>query len=199
MAAAAPRGLGAAPGAGLLSAAGRTPGGRTRGSFAAARAGNDEPESLVERGIAIIPYLLPLMDGVRYGRFFFREFPQVAALLVPLNPLLMWYYSVRWASIAVFFGLYYGICNNMNLSRYVRFNCMQCILLDILLIIPSLLENLVPMPTGGQALQVYIGAYNFIWLFVFVSVIYGVASCLLGQTARIPGVADAADQQTPDY
>merc|ERR1711871_1865722 len=48
--------------------------------------------------------------------------------------------------IAVFFGLYYGICNNMNLSRYVRFNCMQCILLDILLIIPSLLENLVPMP-----------------------------------------------------
>ena len=182
-----------------MTARGRKQGCELWGRADAARAGSDEPDSLLERGIAIVPYLLPLMDGVRYGRFFFREFPQVAALLAPLNPLLMWYYSVRWASIAVFFGLYYGICNNMNLSRYVRFNCMQCILLDILLIIPSLLENLLPMPSGGQALQVYIGAYNFIWLFVFVSVIYGVAMCLLGQTARIPGVADAADQQTPDY
>ena len=51
------------------------------------------------------------------------------------------------------------------------------------------------MPKTGMGLQAYVGFYNFVWLFVFISVLYGVGSCILGQTARLPGVADAAEQQ----
>ena len=62
--------------------------------------------------------------------------------------------------------------------------------------IPNLLENfLLNMPKTGMGLQAYVGFYNFVWLFVFISVLYGVGSCILGQTARLPGVADAAEQQ----
>jgi hypothetical protein len=35
--------------------------------------------------------------------------------------------------VAVFFAVYLGIINNFNFSRYVRFNAMQAILLDIIL------------------------------------------------------------------
>ena len=94
-----------------------------------------------DRVIASVPYLLPLLDGLRYGKFFFREFPQTYVLLAPLEPLIKAYYTLPFASLVVFFGLYYGIVQNYNFSRFVRFQAMQTILLDILLIIPSLLEN----------------------------------------------------------
>ena len=48
---------------------------------------------------------------------------------------------------------------------------------------------------GGPGLQLYITTYNSIFLFLFACVAYGVGSCLVGQTARLPLVADAADAQ----
>ena len=51
------------------------------------------------------------------------------------------------------------------------------------------LPPLCPVP------QVYITLYNTIFLFLFACVAYGAGSCLAGQTARLPLVADAADMQ----
>mmetsp|Transcript_8925 Transcript_8925/g.25466 ORF Transcript_8925/g.25466 Transcript_8925/m.25466 type:complete len:213 (-) Transcript_8925:5-643(-) len=87
-----------------------------------------------DRIIACVPYLLPLLDGLRYGKFFFMEFPQAYVLLAPLQPLIKAYYTLPFASLVVFFGLYYGIVQNYNFSRFIRFQAMQTILLDILLI-----------------------------------------------------------------
>ena len=152
-----------------------------------------------DRIIASVPYLLPLLDGLRYGRFFFKEFPQTYALLVPLQPLIKVYYTLPFASLVVFFALYYGIVNNYNFSRFVRYNAMQTILLDILLIIPSLIENFLlrDVPKTGAYMQVLMSFYNFVWLYVLICFLYGVASCLAGEQARLPGVADAADRQVP--
>ena len=36
-------------------------------------------------------------------------------------------------SLIIFFAVYAGIVNNQNFSRYVRFNALQSILLDIIL------------------------------------------------------------------
>ena len=152
-----------------------------------------------DRIIASVPYLLPLLDGLRYGRFFFQEFPQVLPLIAPLQPLIKAYYTLPFASLVVFFALYYGVVNNYNFSRFVRYNAMQTILLDILLIIPSLIENFLlrGVPKTGGYLQLTISFYNFVWLYVFICFLYGVGSCLAGEQARLPGVADAADRQGP--
>mmetsp|Transcript_12421 Transcript_12421/g.31530 ORF Transcript_12421/g.31530 Transcript_12421/m.31530 type:complete len:251 (-) Transcript_12421:174-926(-) len=153
---------------------------------------------LGDRIVASVPYLLPLLDGLRYGRFFFAEFPQTAIVLAPLQPLIKTYYTLPFASLIVFFSMYYGIVNNYKFSRFIRFNAMQTILLDILLIIPSLIENFfLRGPKSGAILELYISFYNFVWLYVAACVIYGVAACLAGETPRIPGVADAADRQVP--
>jgi hypothetical protein len=50
-------------------------------------------------------------------------------------------------------------------------------------------------PSGGVALQAYITAQNTIWLFIAAAVTYGIVSCAFGRIARIPLVADAAEQQ----
>ncbi len=61
--------------------------------------------------------------------------------------------------------------------------------------LPGLFETIIRPPMSGPGLQIYITLYNTIWLFVAVCVAYGIASCLLGQTARLPYLAEAADQQ----
>ena len=147
-----------------------------------------------DRCISGLVYLLPLLDGLRYSRFFFRDYPSLAKILIPLEPLIQTYYTLPFASIIVFFGLYYGVVNNYNLNRYTRYNAMQAILLDLLLIIPNLLESLL---FRGPKVGIYVTFSNTIWLYVFASVIYGVSSCLAGEKPRIPGVADAADRQVP--
>jgi len=110
-----------------------------------------------------------------------------------------------------------------------------CIHECALQVLPGLLESVFRPPMGGPGLQIYINAYNSVWLFVFVCVAYAVVraragapsrpvtwhlciaraphaaqgacceqphgcasaqgSCLTGNTARLPLIADAADQQ----
>ena len=101
-----------------------------------------------ERLASTVPYLLPLFDGLRYGRFFFQQFPISLLIVEPLAPLIKVYFSLPFASLIAFFALYYGVVQNSNFSRYVRYNTMQSILLDIGLILPSILEQVFKMPKG---------------------------------------------------
>ena len=100
------------------------------------------------------------------------------------------------ASIAVFFAIYLGIINNQSLSRFVRYNAMQAVILDICLVLPGLLESVLRLrPSGGVGLQIYISGYNTIFFLLFICVALGIGSCMAGTTARLPIVSDAADAQ----
>ena len=73
---------------------------------------------------------------------------------------------------------------------------MQAVLLDIILILPGLLESVFKFrPMGGPGLQLYISGYNTIFIFIFACVVFGIGSCLAGKNARLPIVAEAADAQ----
>jgi len=39
-----------------------------------------------DRIFASLPYLLPLIDGLAFGRFLFTQFPVLQLLLIPLAP-----------------------------------------------------------------------------------------------------------------
>lgn len=168
---------------------------RQRGSMAV----RAESVEFKDRAVAALPYLVPLFDGLRYGKFALAQNPIILNLLAPLDPLLRLYTSVPFASLIVFFAIYGGIINKRDYwSRYVRFNAMQAILLDIILILPGVLENVIKPPVGNSlGLTLYINAYNTIFFFVLACWLYGSGACLLGRTPRLPLVADAADQQVP--
>jgi hypothetical protein len=87
-----------------------------------------------DRVVSALPYLLPLFDSLRYGKFLFLQFPLFASVLTPFEPLMRVYFSVPFAGTIAFFAVYLGIINSpQNFSRYVRFNAMQAVLLDIIL------------------------------------------------------------------
>lgn len=149
-----------------------------------------------DRVFAALPYLLPLFDGLRYGKFLFVQYPIFSTILSPFEPLMKVYFSFPFASLIAFFAVYLGIINSTRFSRYVRFNAMQAVLLDIILILPGLIESVLRVrPMGGPGLQLYITGYNTIFIFIFACVLYGVGSCMAGRNGRLPLVADAADAQ----
>ena len=69
----------------------------TRGGSLVVEAYRGGDPTVPDRVLAGLPYLLPLFDGLRYGKFLFIQFPIFGTILAPLNPLISLYFSVPFA------------------------------------------------------------------------------------------------------
>lgn len=153
------------------------------------------PTPAADRLISAASYFLPFFNGLQYGRFLFVKYPILAAPFEPLIPLLSLYHSVPYASFVTFFGLYLGIVKNPNFSRYARFNALQALVLDVLLVLPVLLQRIITPGRSGIALKFTAWAYSGLFVFVVACFVYGLVSSIMGKTPYIPFVADAAARQ----
>uniref|UniRef100_A0A2P2NIP2 Protein TIC 20 n=1 Tax=Rhizophora mucronata TaxID=61149 RepID=A0A2P2NIP2_RHIMU len=147
-----------------------------------------------DRIISAVCYFYPFFDGIQYGKYVITQFYPIQALLQPLFPAIKVFKSFPLNGILVFLTLYFVVVRNSNFSRYVRFNTMQAIVLDVLLIFPDLLERSFN-PRDGFGLDLVMSLDSTVFLFLLVSLIYGSSCCLLGQIPRLPIVAEAADRQ----
>ncbi|GAV68814.1 hypothetical protein CFOL_v3_12317 [Cephalotus follicularis] len=147
-----------------------------------------------DRLISAICYFYPFFDGIQYGKYVITQFSPIQALIQPLIPAIKVFKSFPLNGFLVFLTLYFVVVRNPNFSRYVRFNTMQAIVLDVLLIFPDLLERSFN-PRDGLGLDVVMSLDSTVFLFLLVSLIYGSSSCMLGQVPRLPIVAEAADRQ----
>ncbi|KAE9606397.1 putative chloroplast protein import component Tic20 [Lupinus albus] len=147
-----------------------------------------------DRFISALCYFYPFFDGIQYGKYVITQFYPLQAVIQPLVPAIRVFKSFPFNGFLVFFTLYFVVVRNPNFTRYVRFNTMQAIVLDVLLIFPDLLERSFN-PKGGFGLDFIMSLDSTVFFFLFVSLIYASSSCLLGQIPRLPIVADAADRQ----
>ncbi|MBE9163012.1 MULTISPECIES: Tic20 family protein [Microcoleaceae] len=145
-----------------------------------------------DRIFACLPYLLPLIDGLGFGRYLFAQFPVLQLFLIPLTPLLQ-IYRLPFASLIIFFALYLAVVRNENISHFIRFNAMQAILLDIVLMLCGLI-----LPIFSRGLQVAFIAetlFNMVFLGALAAFVYAVVQSALGRYAEIPPLSDAVYMQ----
>jgi hypothetical protein len=147
----------------------------------------------LERFYASTLYLLPLLDGIVFGVFLFKQFPPLQLLFLPLLPLLQVYNSFPFAGLIIFFALLFGVVRNENISHFIRFNTMQAILLDILLILCRLVLQLVE--SAIQIPLVVETFYNTVFLGIITAVVYAVVQSVRGLYAEIPAISDAVNVQ----
>ncbi|KAL1347583.1 hypothetical protein HN51_023649 [Arachis hypogaea] len=159
-----------------------------------AKSNGSDSADAPDRLISALCYFYPFFDGVQYGKYVINQFYPVQAIVQPLFPAIRVFKSFPFNGFLVFLTLYFVVVRNQNFSRYVRFNTMQAIVLDVLLIFPDLLERTFN-PRSGFGLDLMMSLDSTVFLFLLVSLIYGSSSCLLGQIPRLPIVADAADRQ----
>ncbi|XP_077225420.1 protein TIC 20-II, chloroplastic-like [Tasmannia lanceolata] len=147
-----------------------------------------------ERLVSAISYLLPVFNGLPYGRFLFAKYPNLGLLFEPIFPLLSLYRSIPYANFVMFFALYLGVVRNPSFSRYVRFNAMQALVLDVLLAIPHLLHRIFT-PEKGLGFKLMVMGYDAVFVFMVACFLYSLGFCVLGKTPYLPFVAGAADRQ----
>lgn len=160
----------------------------------AARSRNGDSADAPDRLISAVCYFYPFFDGVQYGKYVINQFAPLQVLVQPLVPAIRVFKGFPLNGFLVFLTLYFVVVRNPNFSRYVRFNTMQAIVLDVLLIFPDLLERSFN-PRDGLGLDLVMSLDSTVFLFLLVCLVYGSSSCLLGQIPRLPIVAEAAERQ----
>jgi len=160
--------------------------------------GNDDEIEGTDRILSCLPYLLPLMDGDRYGRLIFQVVPILGLVdSVILGPFKLLYTAIPFGQLIAFFGLSF-LSRNTELPRSVRFNIQQALIIDILLIFPSLfgqLNNIVALPR-----VLLDSGTNFIFYILVASVGYSLFCNLTGKVPnQIPIVSEASDTTIGPY
>ncbi|NET58181.1 MAG: hypothetical protein F6K47_19100 [Symploca sp. SIO2E6] len=145
-----------------------------------------------DRIFASLPYLIPLFYAIPFGRFLFSQFPVLKLILIPLIPLEI-IYSVPFAGIAVFFILFLAVVRNPRVAHFIRFNTMQAILLDIIIILCGLLLPILLEGLGTNLLTETL--YNIVFLGTLFACGYSIVQSCLGLYAEIPGISEAVYQQ----
>ena len=146
-----------------------------------------------QRLLALLTYLLPWSDGLPFGRSLTSLFPVLQWLSLPARPLVLVEQAIPFGGFILFLVLFLGVVRNPRVPYFIRFNALQAILLDIILIVLSLAFNLLLAPLGGNFAVRTLA--NTIFLGMLVLVLFGIIQCLRGKEADIPSLSEAVRMQ----
>lgn len=153
----------------------------------------------LDRGFAALSYVMPLASALQAGTYFFaflaKSAPDVlniiGILLFPLMPLIQLENGIF--GLVIFIALFAFVVRNTNISRFIRFNVLQAILVSFMISIGVLILSVLGLSGNivGETLS------NVLFLGGMAVVIYSVAQSVVGRYAEIPTISDAVNMQMP--
>jgi hypothetical protein len=164
---------------------------------------NDRPPNNTDKILSILPYLLPLMDGLQYGRFLIGAENGINNPLITAVALLyVFYRSIPFSGFVAFFALNI-LSGNLKINRLIRFNMQQAIFLDFALFFPGLLlgasQILGQVMTGVSVTPSIVEAgYDAVFFSMLGIFAYVTISSLLGITPdKLPIISKIVDDRMP--
>jgi hypothetical protein len=146
-----------------------------------------------QRLLAALAYLLPWSDALPFGQSLFGLFPALQWLSLPALPLMLLQQAVPFGGFVLFLVLFLAVVRNARVPYLIRFNVLQAILIDILLILVSLVFSVLLAPLGaGFALRTL---SNTVFLGALLLVAFAVVQSLRGQEAEVPSLSEAVRMQ----
>ncbi|MCP9811050.1 Tic20 family protein [Synechococcus lacustris] len=146
-----------------------------------------------QRLLALLTYLLPWSDALPFGRALFAVFPWLRLLQWPALPLLFLQQAVPFGSFVLFLVLYLAVVRNPQVPQYLRFNALQAILLDILLVVVSLGFNVLLSPLGDSIVLRTLN--NTVFIGSLAVLLYAVLQSLRGKEVDLPTISEAVRMQ----
>jgi len=145
-----------------------------------------------QRLLALLTYLLPWSDAVRFGRHLYNLVPGLAMVTLPALPVALVEQTVPFGGLILFLALFLGVVRNPQVPGYIRFNALQAILLDIVLVVVSLAFQLLGLDKlgfAGRTLE------NTVFLGMLVLMLFALVQCLRGKEPEIPALSEAVRMQ----
>ena len=148
---------------------------------------------LWQRLLGLLAYLLPWSDALSFGRELYNLFPWISYLALPATPVLLLERSIPFGGFLLFLVLFLVVVRNPNVPYYLRFNVLQAILLDILLVVLALAFNVLLSPLGNSLMILTLN--NTVFIGALVLVLYASIQCIRGKEADLPTLSDAVRMQ----
>ncbi|MCP9775532.1 Tic20 family protein [Cyanobium sp. WAJ14-Wanaka] len=145
-----------------------------------------------QRLLAAAAYLLPWSDALPFGQGLFGVFPLLQWLQLPALPVVMVQQLVPFGSLVLFLVLYLAVVRNSKVPYFLRFNVLQAILVDIVLVLINLAFGVLRLGNGSFAGRT-LG--NTVFLAILVLVAFAVVESLRGKEADIPSISEAVRLQ----
>ena len=154
---------------------------------------NTPVTDIKDRSFGALIYLFPLVYSLPFG-ILLSQFPWLAQFFLPLIALYGVTNTLPFASLIIFFGLWFAVVRNDNISYFLRFNAMQAILLNIVQILFSLIMGILTPAFGAQSL-ISETLSNTIFIGSVVASFFCIVSSIKGEYAELPALSDAASSQ----
>ncbi len=147
-----------------------------------------------DRSFGALIYLFPLVYSLPFGIILLSQFPWLAQFFFPLIALYGVTNSLPFASLIIFFSLWFAVVRNDKVSYFLRFNAMQAILINILQILFSLIMGILVPAFGAQSLLSETLS-NTIFMGSVVACFFCIVRSIQGEYAELPALSDAASSQ----
>lgn len=149
-----------------------------------------------DRILAALVYILPLIYVLPFGISLLKQIPFLGLIYLPLSPIISLYYSLPFAGLIIFFVLFFAVVRNERVSRFIRFNTLQAILIDIALILCGLILPIFGQALGGNSVLT-LTLNNTVFLGTLTACIFGMIQAARGFYPEIPAISEAVYSQLP--
>nr|YP_010195645.1 hypothetical protein LK100_pgp205 [Crassiphycus birdiae]UAD83042.1 hypothetical protein [Crassiphycus birdiae] len=151
--------------------------------------------SVVDRLSSILPYWLPLLEGLQnFGQQILPDYPLniMQVYKKTLMPLVIFYVTHPTLAVIIFFILYYLFVRNKSPipdRPFIRFNVLQSILL-------FLINSLLGATFRALPIEFRMSLYglmlcNTLFWFVLSTIMYSIVKSIEGKYAKIPVISQA--------
>ncbi len=153
---------------------------------------------LWQRLLALLPYSLTWSDALPFGRDLFGNFPSLNALMLPAMPALLVQNlgsmgGMNLGGLLLFVLLFAAVVRNPKVPYTIRFNTLQALMLDILLVVIGLVFQLLQSLLGGGLL--FRTLANTVFLGTLLILLFTVIQVLRGKEADLPTLSEAVRMQ----
>ena len=149
-----------------------------------------------QRVVAPLVYLLPWSDAIPFGGPLFQQYPWMQWFTLPVLPLALLERSVPFGlgGLLLFFVLFLAVVRNPNVPYFLRFNTLQALLTDIVIMVLGFAFGILLRPIASGSLLVSTLSSTIV-LAVLAILLFALVECWRGREPDLPGISQAVRMQ----
>jgi hypothetical protein len=161
---------------------------------------NEGEPTPTDKIVSALPYLLPLLDGLQFGRFLLAENSDNPVVNI-LGLMYTVYRSIPFSGLLAYLALNFS-ASNLSLNKLVRFNMQQAIFVDIALFLPGLLAAATGFIASGAGFELPPGVTELgsdaVFGALLLTITYASVSSAFGITPdKIPFISQRVEDRMP--
>ena len=151
---------------------------------------------LWQRLVAPLMYLLPWSEAFPLGISLYQQYPWLQWLALPILPIELLKRSIPFGlgGLLLFFVLFLAIVRNPSVPYFVRFNTLQALLTDIILIVLTFAFMVLLQPVVGGGLLMRTLSSTVV-VGTLAILVFALVECLRGKEPDLPGISQATRMQ----